>query len=78
LTAPVPRPWDYCFRDLHADPIVRWLGELELTVSSDCTDWVLYDMEEAGVFVEPWTAPPNSLNMTNPTIVTPDAPLVPQ
>ena len=46
LTAPAPRPWDYCFRDLRADPIVRWPGELELTVSSDCEDWIIYDMED--------------------------------
>jgi aldose 1-epimerase len=76
LTAPAPHPWDYCFRDLRADPIIRWPGELELTVSSDCEDWIIYDMEEAGLCVEPWTAPPNSLNMPNPRIVTPDAPLV--
>lgn len=76
LTAPVPKPWDYCFRDLQADPVVRWPGELELTLSSDCEDWVVYDMEKVGVCVEPWTAPPNSLNMPNPRIVTPDAPLV--
>jgi hypothetical protein len=36
LTAPAPRPWDYCFRELRADPVVRWPGELELTISSDC------------------------------------------
>lgn len=76
LTAPAPRPWDYCFRELRADPILRWPGELELTVSSDCDDWIIYDMEDAGVCVEPWTAPPNSLNMQNPRIVTPAAPLV--
>ena len=76
LTTPAPRPWDYCFRDLRADPIVRWPGELELTVSSECEDWIIYDMEDDGVCVEPWTAPPNSLNMPNARIVTPDAPLV--
>lgn len=76
LTAPLPRPWDYCFRDLLADPVVRWPGELELTLRSDCEDWVVYDMEEVGVCVEPWTAPPNSLNLPNPRIITPDAPLV--
>ena len=76
LIAPAPRPWDTCFRDLSAEPVVRWPGELELTVGSDCEDWVIYDMEDAGVCVEPWTAPPNSLNMPNPRIVTPDAPLV--
>jgi aldose 1-epimerase len=75
LTAAAPRPWDYCFRDLPAAPVVRWPGELELTVGSDCEDWVIYDMEEAGICVEPWTGPPNSLNMPTPRIVTPDAPL---
>lgn len=76
LTAPAPRPWDYCFRDLRADPIVRWPGEFELIVSSDCEDWIIYDLEDEGLCVEPWTAPPNSLNMPNARIVTPDAPLV--
>ena len=75
LTAPAPRPWDYCFRDLEKSPVVSWPGELELTVSSDCEDWVIYEREEAGVCVEPWTAPPNSLNLPSPRIVTPDAPL---
>ena len=76
LTPPAPHPWDYCFRDLHADPVVRWPGQLELTVTSDCANWVVYDMEAAGVCVEPWTAPPNSLNMSNPRMVTPYAPLL--
>ena len=75
LTAPAPRPWDYCFCKLKADPVVRWPGQLELTISSDCENWVVYDMEDAGVCVEPWTAPPNPLNMPNPRIVTPGAPL---
>ena len=74
LTVPAPKLWDYCFRDLRAEPIVRWPGELELTIGSDCEDWVIYDIEDAGVCVEPWTAPPNSLNMLNPHIVTPDVP----
>jgi aldose 1-epimerase len=76
LIAPAPGPGDYCFRDLQADPVVRWPGELELVVSSDCKDWIVYDMEDAGVCVEPWTAPPNSLNMPNPRIITPGTPLV--
>ena len=76
LTKPAPRPWDYCFRELSADPGVRWPGELDLTVSSDCEDWVFYDKEDEAVCIEPWTAPPNSLKMPNPRIVTPDAPLV--
>ena len=55
---------------------VAWPGQLELTVSSDCENWVVYDKEEAGACLEPWTAPPNSLNMPNPRIVTPTAPLL--
>jgi galactose mutarotase-like enzyme len=62
--------------DLRDDPTVRWPGELELTVSSDCKDWIIYEMEDNGVCVEPWTAPPNSLNMPNSRIVRPGAPLV--
>lgn len=76
LSPPVPRPWDYCFRDLRRDPRVRWPGALDLTIGSDCRDWVIYDMEEDGVCVEPWTAPPNSLNMPDPRIVVPGEPLV--
>ena len=41
-------------------------GELELTVSSDCEEWVFDDKEDAAVCIEPWTAPLNSLNMPNP------------
>jgi aldose 1-epimerase len=49
---------------------------LELEVGSTCSHWVFYDREEAGICVEPWTGPPNSLGMPDPTIVTPDRPLV--
>lgn len=76
LGAPVPQPWDYCFRELAADPVLRWPGVLELTVSSDCDDWIIYNMEPEGLCVEPWTAPPNSLNLPNPRIVLPGDPLV--
>jgi aldose 1-epimerase len=76
LISAVPRPWDYCFRDLLTDPVVRWPGELELTISADSADWVIYDMEDVGVCVEPWTAPPNSLNMPNPQTILPNTPLV--
>ncbi|MDT7551027.1 MAG: aldose 1-epimerase, partial [Actinomycetota bacterium] len=58
-----------------ADPVITWPGILALTVSSDCTDWVIYDAEDAGVCVEPWTDPPNSVNMPLARIVTPAAPL---
>jgi len=75
LVDPIERPWDYCFIDLAAPPVVRWPGTLELTVQSNCSHWVFYDQEGSGICIEPWTAPPNSLNMPNPTIVAPGRPL---
>jgi aldose 1-epimerase len=76
LTEPAPHPWDYCFRELEADPVVLWPGELALRISSDCPDWVIYEREDSGICVEPWTAPPNALNMPNPHVVSPGRPLV--
>ena len=76
LVPPVPRPWDYCFVDLAAPPVVRWPGALEITVSSDCAHWVIYDREPQGICVEPWTGPPNGINLPQPAMATPEAPLV--
>ncbi|PZS33166.1 MAG: aldose epimerase [Pseudonocardiales bacterium] len=76
LTKPAQRPWDYCFRDLRAPPVLRWPGILELTVESSCSDWVFFDEEQNGICVEPWSAPPNSLNMADPFVVTSTNPLV--
>jgi aldose 1-epimerase len=75
LGEPPPRPWDYCFLDLSAPPVVRWPELLELTVESDCDHWVFYDMEPSGICAEPWTGPPNSLNGPARTVVTPTQPL---
>ncbi len=76
LVPPIERPWDYCFTDLAGPPVVRWPGFLELAVESSCTDWVIYDREPQGLCVEPWTAPPNSLNLPAPAVVVPGEPLV--
>jgi aldose 1-epimerase len=76
LGPPPPRPWDYCFVELEQAPTVRWAGLLELTVDSDCDHWVIYDMESAGICVEPWTGPPNSLNGPTRHVVTPERPLI--
>jgi len=75
LVPPPPRPWDYCFRDLAAAPRVRWPGALEIEIESDCSHWVIYDEDPKAICVEPWTAPPNSLNMPSPRIVVPGEPL---
>ena len=70
-----PGPWDDCFTDLRRAPVLRWPGFLELTVESDCPDWVVYTVPEDTICVEPQTAPPDALN-TRPTIVEPGRPLV--
>ncbi len=79
IVAPKPRPWDDCFIDLAGPPRLRWSGAdgsgIELTVESDCPFWVLYDMEPQAICVEPWTAPPDSLNLPAPRIVRPGEPL---
>lgn len=76
LVEPAGLPWDYAFVDLAAPPRVTWPGILELRVELNCPIYVLYDQEPEGVCIEPWTAPPNSLNLPEPQVVTPGQPLV--
>ena len=75
LGRPAPHPWDYCFIELPDPPVVRWDDVLELTILSDCSHWVIYEQEDPGVCVEPWTGPPDSFNLANRRIVTADQPL---
>ena len=76
-TAPVPGPWDDCFTDLRRPPVLRWPDFLELTIGSDCHDWVVYTIPTEALCVEPQTAPPDALN-TGPAIVEPGRPLIAQ
>ncbi len=75
LVAPPPGPWDDTFTDLARPPLLRWPGFLELTIESDCPDWVIYTSPADALCVEPQTAPPNALN-TDPTVIGPERPLV--
>ena len=72
---PPPGPWDDCFTDVRRPPVLRWPGFLELTIESDCPDWVVYTVPEDTICVEPQTAPPDALN-ADPTVVQPDRPLI--
>jgi aldose 1-epimerase len=72
---PTPGPWDDCFTDLRRPPVLRWPGFLELTVESDCRDWVIYTEPTESLCVEPQTAPPDALNL-EPALVEPGRPLV--
>jgi galactose mutarotase-like enzyme len=75
LVKPSPGPWDDCFTDLRSPPVLRWPGFLELTVESDCVDWVVFTVPGDALCVEPQTAPPDALN-TGPAIMRPGRPLV--
>jgi aldose 1-epimerase len=74
LVPPSPGPWDDTFTDLRRPPVLRWPGFLELTIESDCPDWVIYTEPPDALCVEPQTAPPDALN-TDPTVVQPGKPL---
>ncbi len=75
LVAPAPGPWDDCFVNtapitLHYDrPAVR-----EVTLSSDCDHWVVYDEPSHATCVEPQSGPPDAFNI-RPQIVTATHPL---
>ncbi|MEI2655357.1 MAG: hypothetical protein V9G12_25000 [Microthrixaceae bacterium] len=60
---------------LGADPIVRWAGALELTVSSSFDDWVIFTRPEHALCVEPESGAPNDINRV-PHVVLPEQPLV--
>ena len=75
LIQPTPPPWDDCFRDLAADPRLTWPGGPELTLASECEDWVVFTMRDDALCVEPQTAPPDAVN-TGPTVVEPGQPFV--
>src|SRR4029079_7641080 len=53
LIEPTPPPWDDCFRDLAADPRLRWPGGPELTILSNCVDWVGFDQRDEATCVHP-------------------------
>lgn len=57
-------PWDNCFTDLEADPVISWPGVVELTLSSTCTDWVVFTERAHAFCVEPQTGAPNEFNRT--------------
>jgi aldose 1-epimerase len=62
IEPPGKGPWDDCFTGLRADPVLRWDGAIELVLSSTLDHWVVYDRPSHAICVEPWSAPPNSLN----------------
>ncbi len=64
---PVPDPpFDDCF--VNGDPVRLTIeggdgGSVDLVLTSECTDWVVFTMRPNGTCVEPQTAPPDSFNI---------------
>ena len=75
LTAVPPGPWDNCFTELLGPPQLALPDGPTLTVTSSCTDWVVYDRPTHAICVEPQTGPPDAFNHA-PQVVEPGAPLV--
>ena len=61
VAPPPPPPWDDCFAGPVATPRL-WLGGLEVSITSDCDYWVVYDMPAHATCVEPQTAIPDAFN----------------
>ena len=61
VAPPPPPPWDDCFAGPLATPRL-WIGGLEVSITSDCEYWVVYDMPLHATCVEPQTATPDAFN----------------
>ena len=61
VAPPPPPPWDDCFAGPLTTPRM-WIGGIDVTVTSDCDYWVVYDMPEYATCVEPQTALPDAFN----------------
>lgn len=62
LVPPPSGPWDNCFRDLRGPVILRWPGQLELRLESDCSHWIVFDKPSESICVEPQSGPPDGVN----------------
>jgi aldose 1-epimerase len=62
VSPPPPPPWDDCFAGPLATPRLRIRG-VDVTITSDCDYWVVYDMPAHATCIEPQTATPDAFNL---------------
>ena len=62
LVDPSDGPWDDAFTELSGPPRITWPGAFELTLTSSCPTWVVYDEDPRLVCVEPQTDAPDAFN----------------
>ncbi|HUF96542.1 MAG TPA: hypothetical protein VMM60_00335 [Ilumatobacter sp.] len=56
-----PGPWDDCF--VNHEPVRITIDGVRLELSSDCTDWVVYDEPAHATCIEPQTGPPDAFTI---------------
>ena len=61
LVPPPPGPWDDCF--VGTDTVVLRYDDLDVTLTSDCDHWVVYDEPLHATCVEPQSGPPDAFNL---------------
>lgn len=62
LVDPSPGPWDNCFTELEAEPVLRWGSALEIRLSSSADHWVVFTQPAHAMCVEPQTDAPDAVN----------------
>lgn len=62
LIDPTPGPWDDCFTGVDLPVTVTWPGVVELSLTSSCSHWVMYDRRDHAVCAEPQSGPPDAFN----------------
>jgi len=62
LVPPPPGPWDDCFTDLAGPPTIAWAGAVQLTLTSSCPCWVVYNRPAHALCVEPQSDAPDAAN----------------
>ncbi len=54
-------PWDDCF--INHEPVTMSIDGVGVTLTSECTHWVVYDEPAHATCIEPQTGPPDAFNI---------------
>jgi aldose 1-epimerase len=68
LVVPPLGPWDDCF--VATDAVVLHYDDVDVTLTSDCDHWVVYDEPLHATCVEPQSGPPDAFNL-RPRVLAP-------
>jgi aldose 1-epimerase len=66
--AVTPGPWDDCF--LNFEPVAATIDGITVRLTSECTEWVVYDEPQHATCIEPQSGPPDAFN-TRPEALEP-------